>query len=493
MALGLSKPHSQIIELDGLSEQQGLALAVESAKKLGWQISYVSAAGMRAFTNFGDNAWNATVKFLPTPGTAKVSSTSFTSGFSDAKKNKQNLALFLSAFSELKASLTPQELDLRYEELKNSFPAPEDLRDKERLGEEENDGTLLSLFIPRKNYFITPVLVNLNIAVFLLMVLTGVNALLPSVEDLLKWGANFRPTTLAGESWRLFTCCFLHIGILHLLMNMYALVYIGLLLEPILGRGRFLAAYILTGVLSSTASLWWNELTVSAGASGAIFGMYGVFLALLTTNVVPKNIRGPLLSSIGIFVGYNLIFGMKGGIDNAAHIGGLLSGLVMGYAFYPALIRPEAKNLNQVTLGSLTILTALTIWLVTGNTSNDVGKYEKRMSEFTSLEAEAIKIYQMPENTPTDALLAEVQDHGIANWKKAFALVTELDKLDLPAEIHHRNTLLEKYCELRLKAYELIYKAIKENSGTYQAEIEGYNKQIEAIINEISGTNKAGK
>ena len=123
-------------------------------------------------------------------------------------------------------------------------------------------------------------------------------------------------------------------------------LYIGLLLEPRLGTIRFLGAYILTGIAASITSLWWHDLTISAGASGAIFGMYGVFLAMLTTNLIEKSARKALLTSIGVFVFYNLVNGMKGGIDNAAHIGGLVSGLLTGYAFYPSLKRPEAINLK---------------------------------------------------------------------------------------------------------------------------------------------------
>ena len=121
------------------------------------------------------------------------------------------------------------------------------------------------------------------------------------------------------------TNCFLHIGILHLAFKMYALIFIGVLLEPYLGKLRFAVAYLLTGVFASVASLYWHDHTVSAGASGAIFGMYGVFLAMLTTNLIPKSVRKGLLASIGLFVAYNLLYGLKGwGIDaNAAHIGGL--------------------------------------------------------------------------------------------------------------------------------------------------------------------------
>ena len=133
----------------------------------------------------------------------------------------------------------------------------------------------------------------------------------PDTSLLLEWGANYKPLTLNGEIWRLFTCIFEHIGIIHLVMNMYALLYAGIFLERLLGRIRFITAYIVSGICASMISLWWHHNVVSAGASGAIFGMYGVFLSLLLTNLIEKETRKSMLSSIGIFIGYNLLFGMR--------------------------------------------------------------------------------------------------------------------------------------------------------------------------------------
>ncbi len=169
------------------------------------------------------------------------------------------------------------------------------------------------------------------------MVMSGVDIMFPDSASLIKWGANFTFLTLKGEWWRLISSCFLHIGIAHLFFNMYALMYIGLLLEPHLGKTRFITAYLITGIAASMTSLWWHDRALSAGASGAIFGMYGVFLAMLTTNIIKNSSRKALLTSIAFFVGYNLIGGMEYGIDNAAHIGGLISGIIIGYAYVTGL------------------------------------------------------------------------------------------------------------------------------------------------------------
>jgi len=192
-------------------------------------------------------------------------------------------------------------------------------------------------FMPRRGFFITTVIIDANIVIFIAMACAGLGFMTFEGHDLLKWGANYRPAIDKGEYWRLFTSIFLHGGAMHLLFNMYGLLFVGLFLEPVMGRAKYLLAYLLTGLSASIASAWWHAATVSIGASGAIFGLYGVFFALLTVNVFPKNSKKSFLISTSIFIGYNLLNGLTGGVDNAAHIGGLLSGLLLGYILYPSL------------------------------------------------------------------------------------------------------------------------------------------------------------
>ena len=128
---------------------------------------------------------------------------------------------------------------------------------------------------------------------------------------------------------------------MHVLANMYGLLFVGIFLEPLLGKIKFLLIYLVTGLLASIASIWWYEATVSVGASGAIFGLYGLFLAFMLKKVFPADFQKAFLVSTAIFIGYNLIMGFAGGIDNAAHIGGLLSGFIIGLLVYQA-IKKEA-------------------------------------------------------------------------------------------------------------------------------------------------------
>jgi rhomboid protease GluP len=196
---------------------------------------------------------------------------------------------------------------------------------------------LKALLIPQKGHFVMQLLIQANLLIFIIMVCTGLGFISFDSADLLKWGADYRPLVVTGEYWRLLTCIFLHEGLMHVLLNMYALFFVGIFLEPVIGSTKFAITYFITGIIASFASIWWHPASVGIGASGAIFGMYGVFLALLTTNIFPRKLKKPFLISTSFFIVYNLLFGIIGNVDNAAHIGGLISGLICGYCMYPML------------------------------------------------------------------------------------------------------------------------------------------------------------
>ncbi len=211
-----------------------------------------------------------------------------------------------------------------------------------------------------RKYSATRFIIGLNIIVFALMALSGVDIMAPSIENLVNWGANIRMLT-QFQTWRLITSAFIHIGIFHILMNMYALAFIGNLIEPLLGRYRFSVAYLGTAIMASSVSTYWHENVVSAGASGAIFGMLGLCLALLSTNLINPMIRTSLRKSIGKLVLYNLIIGLMPGIDNAAHVGGLISGFIFGLLYVPSIRRPSNAYLRHTIVIVIIILVVMAI------------------------------------------------------------------------------------------------------------------------------------
>jgi rhomboid protease GluP len=181
---------------------------------------------------------------------------------------------------------------------------------------------------------VTQAIFGINVAVFVAMTLAGVSMLdNPSGQDLVRWGANFGPLTVSGQWWRLLTCVFIHGGLLHIAFNMWCLWDLGRLAESVFGHWTFAAVYLISGLAASLASVVWNPVILSVGASGAIFGIAGALIAsfYLGEFSLPRAAMTGMLRSVVLFVGYNLFFGaVIARTDNAAHIGGLVMGLFLG-------------------------------------------------------------------------------------------------------------------------------------------------------------------
>ena len=339
--------------------------------------------------------------------------------------------------------------------------------------------TLFSVFDPKDKHLITAIIIGLNVLVFIAMAVSGISLVEPTSENLLKWGANFRPYTIQGDWWRLLTSCFLHIGIFHLLINMYALINIGILLEPLLGRTRYLVAYLLTGILSSVASMAWNAYTVSAGASGAIFGVYGLFLALLTMpHLIHPGVRKPLLKSMGFFVLLNLGIGVTGIVDAAGHAGGLVSGLLMGYAYYPSLRKPWDRRLRYLTMILPVVAAfALTVFAFRKIPDN-VTVYQRQMKVFASLDSAATDALAQYKDYPKGKQREAWKEKGVQSWEKSIQMLTDMEDLPLPKALHERNKKLILYCQLKLTYFQLAVKAIDEDSSAYNDQIEETSRQI---------------
>ena len=189
---------------------------------------------------------------------------------------------------------------------------------------------------------VTTVLLISFIGLFLMQVLTGVDANNPSTEALLKWGANALPFTMGDEPWRLVSSAFLHIGLMHLLFNGFAMYFFGQIAEPMFGSAKFLALFLLAAIggnLLNNYVTWHSILEgsrqqgLSAGASG---GIMGIGAALLIAALFKISVNGMVLNlkSLIFIMGINLVYGFAvPGIDNAGHIGGALTGLVIALAF----------------------------------------------------------------------------------------------------------------------------------------------------------------
>ena len=181
---------------------------------------------------------------------------------------------------------------------------------------------------------VTQLLIAINLIVFIAMLEGGADIWHSSNGMQLDWGANFGPAVQDGEWWRLGSALFLHFGVIHLALNLLALWDSGQLVERMYGHARFAGIYFSSGLSGNLLSLATNEgPAVSGGASGAIFGVYGALLIFLwreRTNIHPHEFRWLFWGAVGFAV-ITIALGLSvTGIDNAAHIGGFVTGIMGG-------------------------------------------------------------------------------------------------------------------------------------------------------------------
>jgi len=163
-------------------------------------------------------------------------------------------------------------------------------------------------------------------------------------------GAIYEPAIQHGQWWRLVTGMFLHGGVIHLTMNMISLYLAGMFLELLINTKRLILVYLLSGVVAGLVSLWWHDKPVVAvGASGAIFGLYGVLLSLIVFRLFDASFNKFMLILLACTAGYSLIMGfLSKGIDNSAHLGGLAAGFIAGIFLAKMMKKKNMKTQNTI-------------------------------------------------------------------------------------------------------------------------------------------------
>jgi len=211
-------------------------------------------------------------------------------------------------------------------------------------------------------------IVAVNVIAWLWNVATGISAMRPASADLFHAGAiSAWAVTREHEFWRLLTGTFLHGGLMHLAMNMLGLWGAGKLLNRLYGNAQFLQVYLFSALVGASASLHFGAQTaVSVGASGAVFGVLGALVVAVRRHreQVPKALARQILTSETVFLVYALLNGFtRQGIDNAAHVGGLLAGAAMGWMLagvvgdvYPGMRRLRAA---AVGVGGMAVVAAM--------------------------------------------------------------------------------------------------------------------------------------
>lgn len=216
-----------------------------------------------------------------------------------------------------------------------------------------------------QRWWVTATLITINVGLYLWQIATGVDPSQPSIDAALAWGADFAPLTFLQEPARLFTSMFFHFGFLHLALNMWALYMFGSLAEQIFGRFYVLGMYLCCGLAGSLLSGWLsihdsflylqtgqtNLLpSINAGASGAIMGLGSALTILSFFPTLPHQSFILVKRSLLIIMGLNLTLGMLiPNINNAAHLGGALMGMIQSLIWYRCAL--HQRNLLGSLLG----------------------------------------------------------------------------------------------------------------------------------------------
>ncbi|ARG35966.1 MULTISPECIES: rhomboid family intramembrane serine protease [Acinetobacter] len=209
-------------------------------------------------------------------------------------------------------------------------------------------------------WWLTALLISINVGLFIWQIVSGVDISDPAIKDALRWGADFTPLTFSGQPERLFTSMFFHFGIIHLMLNMWALYIFGNVAEALFGRLYFIGLYLLAGLFGSLLSSYINiqnghELLqhfdqsllphVSAGASGAVMGLGAALTVLSLFPPLPHQAYILDKKALLMIMAINLIFGFVAtGINNAAHVGGMIMGALLAFIWYLSY-RTQFKSL----------------------------------------------------------------------------------------------------------------------------------------------------
>jgi rhomboid protease GluP len=348
----------------------------------------------------------------------------------------------------------------------------------------------LAALTPR--VFVTPALIALNVGVFVLMAARGVSLINPTPEQLIAWGANYGPKTLNGEWWRLLTCTFLHIGIIHLLLNMWVLAEGGPLVERLLGNLGFAVLYLVSGVGGSLASVGWDPLQVSAGASGAIFGIYGALLSSMLSrrDSIPLGALTRLRNSGLAFLGYNLAFGLfMPGIDMAAHVGGLAAGFLSGAALSHTLA-PEAvarrRTRSLAVAGGAALLILLGVWALPRGGPD----LHEALARVAATEEAAINKYndtvkQVQSGHMTEAEQADILERDVLPpWRAERERLAALQ--GVPAKFQKLLATYLEYLRARQESWELLVQAIREDDAEKALRARQKGKAADQLLNKIN-------
>lgn len=332
-------------------------------------------------------------------------------------------------------------------------------------------------------------LVIINTGIFIAMAFNGAGIFESDTEVVIKWGASAKDRVIAGDYWRLFTACFLHFGVVHLLANMIGLFYASIFLIPVQNRLQFLVGYLASGVFSFAVSMWWHNDIVSAGASGAIFGCYGMLLGLAFTPVFNREDRPTVLVYLGIYAGFNLLYGLKDGVDNAAHIGGLVSGTVIGLVYYYPIKFPKQTAVQLLGHFAVLLIGFGGSYLLVKNTYYYGTQFYSLDKQYGLLEKQGLEYYNTTDSSYENKLALVHQ--SVTAFDSALQVAIAMrDVKGLPDYDEEYTSRLVLYSQYRLTEFQLLEDEFRTGTNEWYDSISNVQLQIDSLLKRFSATDE---
>jgi len=496
MAWGITPYRSVTVSLEDYYSDHYLTLLYQAMVNRGWHIGYFDHDGIIAYTNISWASYSEEIsaRVMGNSIVIKSECVGYQGLFTDYGKNQKNLDLLFDEIIYADFHLK-ENLEQTTQELMSGVPEKQflNLEDPPMAGKEQLRG-FFSPFIPRKKYIVTPLLVIINTIIFLVTILS-IYAMVVLVlksntypdrsvfeKIYLLMGFSSREQVLNGQLWRLVTNIFLHFSILHLVSNMIVLVYIGSLIEYKLGKWNYLMMYLFTGIIASMVSVIWNQGGISAGASGAIFGLFGILLALLSTDFYERSARKALLISTAIFVAYNII-PVARGVDHPAHFGGLISGYVFGWIAYAGLSHKNSfiRKWGIALSGSLIVIVFVSCSVLL-TPQYQTKEFEKLIDRYENLNKNIYSQFYGDEITDRNIKLDSIEHRAFPELKSMKEVGDRLSKLILPKKKKIEAKYRSQIIKLQLHYYKLLYLEYKnQDNFKYRPEIDATTQQIDDI------------
>ena len=335
-------------------------------------------------------------------------------------------------------------------------------------------------------------LIAVNVLVFIGMLFDGAGLLRAVGHVYVAWGSNLGPYTLDGDWWRVFTALFIHFGLVHIGANMIALAIFGPLVERFYGSTRYLLIYLLAGIFGNLCSIAVHPGVNSAGASGAIFGVFGALVATLVRrrDHIPPDFLRPIRHAALLFIGWSVYGCLKNsGIDYVAHMGGLVAGFILGWASTPGSVgeKPAHQMLFSVlpAAAAAAVLLAGGYWWAQSRAASLTGDalYVRTVHWMTKREKgvnAALKAVLRDDGKSHAALMETLETRVIPFWRDVSDRLALVELPQQSANIAALDTL-QDISDRRAHAYQLLDQGLRDNDPRVIAAAGRELREIEPV------------